>query len=71
MVLEIIIARLDITAELGQVVFFFFFFILSQQFITQDTIAVCAYRRNYIWSINTLAFLYSYPTQRTTKELNP
>ena len=32
--------------------------------------AVHAYRRNYIWSINTLTFLYSYPTQRTTKELN-
>ena len=68
MVLEIIIARLDITAELGQVVFFFF---LSQHFIIQDIMAVCAYRRNYIWSINTLAFLCSYPTQRTTKELNP
>ena len=24
--------------------------------------AVCAYRRNYVWSINTLTFLCSYPT---------
>ena len=46
-------------------------FFLSQQFITQCMIAVCAYRRNYVWSINTLTFLYSYPTQRTTKKLNP
>ena len=50
---------------------FFFLFFLSQQFITQGVIAVHAYRRNYVWSINTLTFLYSYPTHRTTKELNP
>ena len=47
------------------------FFFLSQQFITWGVMAVCAYKRNYVWSINTLTFLYSYPTQRTTKELNP
>ena len=47
------------------------FFFLSQQFITQGVMAVCAYRRNYVWSINTLTFLCSYPIQRTTKKLNP
>jgi len=47
------------------------FFFLSQQFITWGAIAVRAYRRNYVWSIDTLTFLCSYPTQRTTKELNP
>jgi len=47
------------------------FFFCSQQFITQGTMVVHAYRRNYVWSINTLTFLCSYPTQRTTKESNP
>ena len=49
----------------------YIFFFLSQQFITWGAIAVHAYRRNYVWSINILTFLCSYPTQRTTKELNP
>ena len=47
-----------------------YFFFLSQQFIILGVMIVCAYRRNYVWSINTLTFLCSYPTQRTTKELN-
>ena len=55
--------------EYGYNVLLFFF--LSQQFITQGMMAVHAYRRNYVWSINTLTFLCSYPTQKTTKELNP
>ena len=38
------------------------FFFLSQQFITRGAMAVHAYRRNYVWSINTLTFLYSYST---------
>ena len=46
-------------------------FFLSQQFIIWGVMAVHAYRRNYVWSINTLTFLCSYPTQRITKELNP
>ena len=33
--------------------------------------AVHTYKRNYVWNINTLIFLCSYPTQKTTKELNP
>ena len=37
----------------------FFFFFLSQQFITWGTMAVHAYRRNYVWSINTLTFFYA------------
>ena len=35
------------------------FFFLSQQFITWGMMAVCAYRRNYVWSINTLNFFYA------------
>ena len=49
----------------------YIFFFLTQQFITWGAMVVHAYRRNYIWSINILTFLCSYPTQRTTKELNP
>ena len=50
---------------------FSFFFFLNQQFITRGAMVVCAYRRNYVWRINTLTFLCSYLIQRTTKELNP
>jgi len=35
-----------------------FFFFFSQQFITWGVMAVHAYRRNYVWSINTLTFFY-------------
>ena len=34
------------------------FFFLSQQFITRGAMAVRAYRRNYVWSINTLTFFF-------------
>ena len=40
---------------------FFFFFFLSQQFITQDVMAVHAYKRNYIQSINILIFFIQLP----------
>ena len=40
------------------------FFFLSQQFITQGTMAVCAYRRNYVWSINTLTFFMQLPNTK-------
>ena len=38
--------------------FLFFIFFLSQQFITRGAMAVRAYRRNYVWSINTLTFFF-------------
>jgi len=41
-----------------------FFFFLSQQFITQGMMAVCAYRRNYVWSINTLTFFMQLPNTK-------
>jgi len=56
---------------LSYIISFYIFFFLGQQFITRGAMAVHAYRRNYVWSINTLTFLCSYPTQRTTKKLNP
>jgi len=37
------------------------FFFLSQQFITWSMMAVHAYRRNYVWSINILIFFMQLP----------
>ena len=59
-------SEIEVSTDWCITIFFF-----SQQFITWGAMAVRAYRRNYVWSINTLTFLYSYPTQKTTKELNP
>ena len=49
----------------------FFFCFLSQQFITQGTMAVHAYEELCMEYQYPNLFLCSYPTQRTTKELNP
>ena len=35
------------------------FFFFNQQFITQGMMVVHAYKRNYVWSINTLTFFYA------------
>ena len=56
----------DKPAFISKLSFFFFKSIIYYM----GTIVVYVYRRNYVWSINTLIFLYSYPIQRTTKELN-
>jgi len=42
----------------------FFFIYLVQQFITWGAMAVCAYRRNYVWSVNTLTFFIQLPNTK-------
>ena len=49
-------ARNFFSSLLFLTIVFFSFFFLSQQFITWGAMVVHAYRRNYVWSINTLTF---------------
>ena len=41
-----------------------FFFFLVQQFITWGAMVVRAYRRNYVWSVNTLTFFIQLPNTK-------